>query len=77
MDGVCGMCREEKRIADRVLVGKPEGKRPLVQAKCWWEGSIKVDLKEIGREGVDWMHLAQDINRWWAVVNIIMKLWVL
>jgi hypothetical protein len=61
----------------RVLVGKPEGKRPLGRPRRRWEDGIKMDLEEIGWEGVDWIHLAQDRDRWRAVVNAVMNLRVL
>jgi hypothetical protein len=60
----------------RVLVGKPEGKRPLERPRRRWEGGIKMDLREIFR-GVEWIHLAQDTDRWRAVVNAVMNLRVL
>ena len=59
----------------RVLVGKPEGKRPLGRPRCRWEVSIKMDLQEVGGGG-DWMELAQDRDRWWALVNTVMNLQV-
>jgi hypothetical protein len=61
----------------RFLVGKPKGKRPLERPKCRWEDGIKTDLTEIGWEGVEWIHLAQDRDRWRAVVNAVMNLRVL
>jgi hypothetical protein len=61
----------------RVLVGKPEGKRPLGRPKRRWEDGIKVDLREIGWGGVEWIQLAQDRDRWRAVVNAVMNLLVL
>jgi hypothetical protein len=61
----------------RVLVGKPEGKRPLERPRHRWENGIKMDLREIGWGGVEWIHLAQDRDRWWAIVNVVMNLWVL
>jgi hypothetical protein len=54
------------------LVGKPEGKRPLGRPRHGWE-DIRLDLREIGWEGVDWMHLAQDRDQWQAVVNMVMN----
>jgi hypothetical protein len=60
----------------RVLVGKPEGKRPLERPRHRWEDEIKMDLEEIGW-GVAWIHLAQDRVRWRAVVNTVMNLRVL
>jgi hypothetical protein len=53
----------EMRNAHESLVGKPEGKRPLGRPRRRWEDKIKMDLREIVSEGVDWVHLAQDINR--------------
>jgi hypothetical protein len=55
--------------AYKILIGKPEGKRPLGRRRLRWEDSIRIDLKEIGRKIVDWMHLAQDRDQWRAVVN--------
>jgi len=56
----------------RVLVGKPEGKRPLGRPRRRWEDNIKMDLQEVGREGMDWIELAQDRDRWRALVNAVM-----
>jgi hypothetical protein len=56
-----------------VLVGKPEGKRPLGRPKRRWEDRIKMDLRESGWGGVECIHLAQDRDRWRAVVNAVMK----
>jgi hypothetical protein len=50
----------EKRNAYRILVGKPEGKRPLGRQRCRWLDNIKTDLREIGWDNMDWIHLAQD-----------------
>jgi len=58
----------------RVLVGKPEGKRPLGRLRHRWEDNIKMDLQEVGCGGMDWIKLAQDRDRWQARVNAIMKL---
>jgi hypothetical protein len=57
------------RNAYDILSGKPEGRRILARPRHRWEGHVKTDLREIGFEGVDWIHLAQDRNRWWALVN--------
>jgi hypothetical protein len=65
---------EEIRIAYKILVGKPEGKRPLGKTRRRWEDNIKMDIKEIGWEYVDWIHLAQDRDRWRALVNTVMNL---
>ena len=63
----------EGRGVDRVLVGKPEGKRPLWRPRRRWEDNMKMDLQEVGGGG-DWMELAQDRNRWRALVNAVMNL---
>jgi hypothetical protein len=60
----------------KILVGKTEGKRPLKRHKHRWDDNIKMGIREIGVGGVDWMHLAQDRNRWWILVNMVMNLWV-
>jgi hypothetical protein len=64
----------EGRNVYRVLVGKPEGKRSLVRPRRRLEDGIKMDLREIGWGGVEWIHLAQDRDRWRAVVNAVMNL---
>jgi hypothetical protein len=64
----------EKRGIYRILVGKPEGKRPLGRPRRRWEDNIKIDLQEVGCGGMDWLELAQDRDRWRAVVNVVMKL---
>ena len=53
---------------------KPEGKRPLGRPRRRWEDNIKMDLQEVGCAGMDWMELAQDRDRWWALVNAVMNL---
>jgi hypothetical protein len=63
----------EGRNVYRVLVGKPEGKRPLERPRLRWEDGIKMDLRQIGWGGVEWIHLAQDRHRWRAVVNAVMN----
>jgi hypothetical protein len=63
----------EKRNAYRLLVGKPEGKRPLGRPRCRWVDNIRMDLGEVGRGGdVGWIGLAKDRNRW----NSVLNLWV-
>jgi hypothetical protein len=64
----------EKRNAYRILVGKPEGKRPLGRPSCRWAGNIKMDLRKIGWDGMNWIGLAQDRDQWRALVNTIMNL---
>jgi hypothetical protein len=54
----------EKRNACRILVGKPEGKRPLGRPRRMWEDNIRMDLREIGWGGIDWIDLAQDRDQW-------------
>jgi len=66
----------ERRGIFRVLVGKPESKRPLGRPRCRWEDNIKMDLQEVGCGGMDWIELAQDRDRWQALVNAVMYLWV-
>jgi hypothetical protein len=64
----------ERRGAYRILVGKPEGRRPLGRPRHRWEDSIKTDLWEVGCGCVDWIGLAQDRDRWRALVNAVMNL---
>jgi hypothetical protein len=64
----------EKRGIYRILVGKPEGKRPPERPKHKWEDNNKIDLQEVGCGGMDWIELAQDRDRWQALVNIVMNL---
>jgi hypothetical protein len=66
----------EKRNVYRLLVGKPEGKRPLGRPRHRWVDNIRMDLVEVGWCDVDWIGLAQDRNRWRALVNLILNLWV-
>jgi hypothetical protein len=61
-----------KRNAYRLLVGKPEGKRPLEKPRCWWEDNIKINW--MVWDGMDWIVLAQDRNQWRALVNKVMNL---
>jgi hypothetical protein len=69
-----GACMGERRRTYRVLVGKPEGRRPLGRPRLKWEDNIKIDLQEVGWLGVmDWIDLTQDRDRWQAVVNVVMK----
>jgi hypothetical protein len=63
----------EERGAYRILVGRPEGRRPLGRPRLRWEDNIKMDLQEVGW-GVDWIELAQDRGRWRALVNVVMNL---
>jgi hypothetical protein len=63
----------ERRSANRVLVGERERKKPLGIPRRRWENNIKMDRREVGW-GVDWIALAQDRNKWWALVNVVMNL---
>jgi len=65
----------EDRGVHRVLVGKPERKRPLGRPRCRWEDNIKMDLQEVGGGCGDWMELAQDTDRWRALVGTVRDLW--
>jgi hypothetical protein len=58
-----------------VLVGKPEGKRPLGRPRHRWEDNIKLDLRVIGIDRTNWIQLAQDRVQWWAFANMVMNLW--
>jgi len=64
----------ERRDLYRVLVGKPEGKRPPGRPKRRWVDNIKMDLLEVGCECMDWIELAQDRDRWRALVNAVINL---
>jgi hypothetical protein len=61
----------------RVLVGKPEGKKPLERPRHRWEDGIKIDLREIGWGSAEWIHLTHDRDHCQALVNVVMNLWVL
>jgi len=63
----------ESRGVYSALVGKPEGKRPLGRPKRRWEDNIKMDLQEVGCGVMDWMGLAQDRDRWRALVNAVLN----
>jgi hypothetical protein len=67
MGGACSAVGKERGVY-RILVGKPEGERRR------WEDNIRMDLQEVGCGGMDWFGLAQDRDRWWAVVNAVMNL---
>jgi hypothetical protein len=66
----------EKWNAYRILVGMPEGKYPLGRPKRRWVDNIKMDLKEIGWDGMDWIDVAQERDQWRAIVNTVMNLQV-
>jgi len=67
-------CMGERRGIYRVLVGKPVGRRLLGRPRCRWEDNIKINLKEVGWGGMDWIELAQDRDNWQAGVNVVMNL---
>jgi hypothetical protein len=75
MGGSCST-NGEKRNAYRLLVGKPEGKRPLGRPKRRWVDNIRMDLGEVGWGDVDWISLAQERDKWRALVNSVLNLWV-
>jgi hypothetical protein len=64
----------EKRNPYRILVGKPDGKRPPGRRRRRWEDNIKIDVREIGRDAMDWVYLVQDGDHWRAVVTTITNL---
>jgi hypothetical protein len=64
----------EKRNAYRILVGKPERRKLLGRLRRRWVDNIKMYLREVGWDGMDWIHVAQDRNQWWALVNTVMNL---
>jgi hypothetical protein len=65
---------EERRGVYRVLVGRSEGKRPLERPRCRWEDIIKLDIREIGIDKANWIHLTQDRLQWWVFVKTVMNL---
>jgi 3-oxoacyl-ACP reductase-like protein len=72
MDVACSADGEERDVC-RVLVGEAEVKRPLGRPRRRWEDNIRMDLQEVGCGGVDWIVLAQDRDRWRAIVNAVMN----
>jgi hypothetical protein len=64
----------ERKGVDRFLLGKPEGKRPLGRPRHRWEDNIQMDLQELGSAGMDCVRLAQERDRWQAVVNVVIDL---
>jgi hypothetical protein len=66
----------EKKNAYRKLVGEPKGKKPLGRPRRGWVENIKIDLKYVEWDGMDWIELAHDSSQWRALVNTVMNLWV-
>jgi hypothetical protein len=64
----------ERRGGYRDLVGKPDGRRPLGRPRHKWEDNIKINLQDVSSEGMDWIDLAQDRDRWMAFLNAVMNL---
>jgi len=64
----------ERRGVYRILVGKPEGRKPLGRPRRKWEDNIKMDLQKVRCGGMEWIELAQDRDRWRELVNVVMKL---
>jgi hypothetical protein len=64
----------ERRGTYSIWVGRPEGNIPRGRLRRRWKDNIKIDLQEVGWEVMDWLDLAQDRDKWWAVVNAVMKL---
>jgi len=73
MAGACSMYGDRRGVY-RVLVGKPDGKRPLGRPRHRWEDDVKIYLQEVGCGVVDWITLAQDRDSWQALVNAVMNL---
>jgi len=69
-------CMGEERGVYRVLVGKPEERRPLGRPRCRWMHNIRMDIQEVGCGYMDWIGLAQDRGRWQTLVSAVMNLWV-
>jgi hypothetical protein len=66
----------EVRVAYNIFVGRSEGRRPLGRPRCRWEDNIKMDLREIGFGDVDWIHWAQDRDRWWELSSYVYLDWL-
>jgi hypothetical protein len=73
--GYVALMGEERLVQG--LVGKPEGNRPLERPRCMWKNNIKMDLQDVGCRGLDWIGLAQDRDRWRALVIAVMNIRVL
>ena len=72
MGGACSADGEEIGVC-RILVGKPEGKRPMGRPRRRWEDNIRMDLQEVGCGGIEWIGLVQDRDRWREIVNAVMN----
>jgi hypothetical protein len=72
MGGTCSTHERDDKVY-KTLVAIPEGKKPFRRFRCGWEDNIKMDLGKIGREGIDWTHLAHNMGQWQAVVNTVIK----
>jgi hypothetical protein len=73
MGRACSTNGEKKKNAYRILVGKPEGKRPLGRPRRTWVENIKLDLRGTGWDGMDWTNVAQDKDKWRVLVNMAMN----
>jgi hypothetical protein len=68
------VARRERRNTYRIFVGRPEGKKPLGRPRRRWVDNIKMDLRKIGWDGMDWIDLAQERDQWRALVNMVMNI---
>jgi hypothetical protein len=73
MDGECSTNGEKRNAYTRILMEKPEGKKPLGRPRSRWVDNIKTDRKEIGCDGVDWTDTAQDMDQWRVLVNTVLN----
>jgi hypothetical protein len=67
----------EMRNVYKILARKPEGRNQLKRLRRRWKVNIRIEIREVGWEGVDWIHLTQERDQWQAVMNMVMNLWVL
>jgi transposase len=68
LGGACGL-----QVEGRVLNGRPEDKRPLGRSRCRWEENIKLELRDIGTDGENWIEMPQNRVQWWAYLNAVMN----
>jgi hypothetical protein len=73
---ICHCVHGGEEYAYRMLVGKPEGKRLRGRHRLRWEDDVKMNLKEMGWDGMDWIHLAEGRDKWQAAVNTVMNVWL-